>query len=324
MFSLQSPAVMHTRLPFFLVLPVLFAGLTACSVQRPPRAAGPTGGTYCTPPRPLTDDVRFRPLPDTDPALRAEGALAGFSEHDRLLANATGLVPLLRQRYRLRADSSTAGQLSRLGLDQQLSQRLQLVSTQLTSLAAELDCEGERADQLARALDERDSRRIRRLTIGSAVLGAITTVATAFIARDGVNKSLDIAGGLISTGLGVAAAVNTRQTVSFAHARNLLTDIWTEQTQSDLYPPAVWYVLHHPAFSNSARQTIAHNIRARWIGYELADAAPADRALYFGAGGPYRADALHVRANMLNQLQSSIWSISQDLQSLQQQLIQQP
>ncbi|QJD81456.1 hypothetical protein HH216_21650 [Spirosoma rhododendri] len=233
-----------------------------------------------------------------------------FSRHDLLIANAVAIIPLLRQL----TTQVTTQEADRLR--QQIQTRLLLAQTQVSSVAAELDCEGERADQLATYLDQADTKRVRRLTIGSVVVGAITTVATALIAGDNANKAVAISGGLVSAGLGGVAAFSSDRRIPFQHARNLLTDIWLAKDQSTAYPPVVWYVLHEKAFSNSSQHVIAYNVRQRWLDYVLPGTSASDQALYFGTGGAYRADDLHTRANMLNQLQSSVRSINQDLQSL--------
>jgi hypothetical protein len=75
-------------------------------------------------------------------------------------------------------------------------------------------------------------------------------------------------------------------------------------------------VLNEKLFSNSGQKSIRHNIRQRWQEYVLQDATDEQQQLYFGPGGSYQSDDLHARSNMLNQLQASILSINQDLQSL--------
>jgi hypothetical protein len=59
---------------------------------------------------------------------------------------------------------------------------------------------------------------------------------------------------------------------------------------------------------------LAQSIRSRWLHFEF-DGKPDQKQtdLLFGNGGFYHADDLHMRAAMLNQLQSTIRSINQDL-----------
>lgn len=300
---------MRLRLLTALLVPA--ALLSGCSSSKPRIDHSGAITTYCDPPLAYTYDASTRPVANLDSVLATNPAIGRqFSRHDLLMANAVAIVPLLQQ-----LTTNPAGQEADR-LRQQIQSRLLLAQTQVSSVAAELDCEGERADQLATYLDQQDTRRVRRLTIGSVVIGAITTVATALIPGDDANKAVAISGGLVSAGLGAAAAFSSGKRIAFQHSRNLLTDIWQEKNTSVIYPPAVWYVLHETAFSNSKQHSIAYNTRQRWLDYVLPGSSADDRALYFGTGGRYSADDLHTRANMLNQLQSSVRSINQDLQSL--------
>lgn len=300
-------------LRLYVVLLVAPALLWSCSSARPHLSRSATFNTYCDPPLPYAYNPTEQPIDNLDSALALSPALARqFSRHDLLVANAVAIIPQLQQL----AQPNQLSVQDDEQLRQQILTRLLSAQTQIASLAAELDCEGERADQLATYLDEQDDRRIRRLTIGSVVVGAITTVVTAFISGDNADKITGISGGLVSAALGGAAAFSSNQRVPFQHKRNLLADIWEQKKTSTTYSPAVWYVLNEKAFSNSQQYSVAHNIRQRWLDYVLAGTSDADRTLYFGPGGAYRADDLHTRANMLNQLQSSVRLINQELQSL--------
>ncbi|GAB3248548.1 hypothetical protein GCM10027347_04930 [Larkinella harenae] len=272
---------------------------------------------YCEPPIQYRYDSTYFPKP-TDQALRefSSSLLQRFSKHDLLLANAVGILPLLQEENQLISNTSLEGKITLLQKRQQILNRLMLASTQIASLAAELDCEGERAEQLATYLDKRDEQRIRRLTIYSVILGAATTVATSLIPGEKPSNIVGIGGGVVSAGLSGIAAFQSNQTVPFKHARNLLTDIWKQPRESTVYPPMVWYVLTEKSFSNDGQYSLSHNIRQRWQSFVVDNDSPEEVALYFTEGGNYQADDLHNRANMLNQLQSSIRSIDQDLQSL--------
>ena len=80
-------------------------------------------------------------------------------------------------------------------------------------------------------------------------------------------------------------------------------------------------MLTNPAFSNQGQTSIAHNTRQRWQHYgQLAHPTSKDgrvlTALLLGPGGPYSADQLTVRANMLNELQAAVRLLNQELQGL--------
>lgn len=282
-----------------------------------PRPPARLSDTYCSPTIQYSYDSTQLPRPGILPISQADTSLTNrYSQHDLFLANAVGILPLLRDLTRLEKSKKPDDRLESIQKRQQILNRLMLASTQIAGLAAELDCEGERADQIATYLDQRDTKRIRRLTILSVVLGAATTVATALIHADEANKVVGVGGGVLSAGFGGLAAFSSNRSVDFRHERNLLTDIWNQPRQSSIYPPIVWYVLNEKLFSNLGDHAISYNIRQRWQNYVLNDVPATQQELYFGKGGKYQADDLHNRANMLNQLQSSVRSIDQDLQSL--------
>ncbi|MVM35398.1 hypothetical protein GO755_35585 [Spirosoma sp. HMF4905] len=257
------------------------------------------------------------PQATIDAILKADTALTRrYSQHDLLMANAIGVIPLLRELIVLETSSKADARLESVIKHQQILNRLLVASTQVSSVAAELDCEGERADRLATYLDQYDTQRIRRLTLLSIIVGAATTVVTTLIQSDNTSKVVGISGGVIGAGFGGFAAFSTSRIIHLSHQRNLLTDVWEQNQQSKIYPPFVWYVLNEKTFSNSNQYSVIHNIRQRWENFVLNDSSPQEQALYFGQGGDYKADDFHARANMLNQLQSSVRSINQDLHSL--------
>ncbi|WP_460945465.1 hypothetical protein [Spirosoma daeguense] len=273
---------------------------------------------YCAPTLTYSYDSTFRPIADFERFISENQDLRKqYSEHDLLLANAVGVLPQLEELRQLENKTQLHIETERTRVRQKILSRLVLATIEISSIAAELDCEGERADQLATYLDQRDSRRVRNLTVLSVVIGAITTVATTLIDANTPNKTTAIGGGLLSAGLGGLAAFSSGKTVSLDHKRNLLTDIWNQkQSSSQIYPPFLWYVLNQKLFSNTGQFPIRYNIRKRWEAYVIKGVSTEEKQLYFGDGGLYQADDLHTRANMLNQLQSSIRSINQDLQSL--------
>jgi hypothetical protein len=300
----------------FPVLLCLLALLSACNSSHSLLRAT-LNDSFCDPALVYTYDSTHTPLVSIQPVLQSNSVLGQrYSQHDLLVANATGTLPLLLELQRLEATTQTDTRLEQLTKRQQILHRLLLASSEISSLAAELDCEGERADQLADYLDQRDNRRVRRLTILSIVVGAVTTVASTLIQADVPDKVIGIGGGVASGALGGLAAFSSRQTVSYQHPRNLLTDIWYQRKTSAVYSPFVWYVLTEPAFSNTGKRSISANIRQRWLDYVLPNPSPEQERLFFETGGAYQADDLHTRANMLNQLQSSVRSINQNLQGL--------
>ncbi|WP_146010932.1 hypothetical protein [Siphonobacter sp. BAB-5405] len=246
---------------------------------------------------------------------RATDLIPYFSDHDILMANATGTLSFLHKLVHNQSDTSLEGKVERLHIKNELQNRLLLVTTELNSFSAELDCEGERADQLASYLDERANNRNDVLTVASIAVGAVTTIATVSISSDATQNVVGLVGGLLSGGLGGSSLIKGRK-VPFNHPRNVLKDIWEVPQQSSIYTPFIWYMLNEKSFSNEHKQGIIRSIRDRWLTLQFdGETEGRKQNLLFGKGGKYKADDLHDRADLLNQLQSSIRSLNQDLQS---------
>ena len=301
-----------------LFLLLLLAG---CVVHPPSRLQVAAG--YCDPPLPYRYDATFAPEADFAAALTPR-LLARYPRRNLLTANAVGILPQLNQLLNLetqaRQHPGAAAEVAVLRQRQRIAAQLMLVSTTIASIAAELDCEGERADQVAGYLREQDNRRIQRLNVLSISIGAASGIGTTVIENKAGQYAFGIGGGLLAAGLGLLTLTGNH-TAQFTHRRNLLTDVWAESRTSGVFPPSVWYMLSEPAFSNGGQTSIAHNTRQRWQHYgQLAKPTSPDgqrlAALLFGEGGTYDTDALEVRANMLNELQSAVRLLNQELQSL--------
>ncbi|MDO7885597.1 hypothetical protein [Hymenobacter cheonanensis] len=303
----------------------LLAGLLAlagCATRPPSRVAVAAG--YCDPPLPYRYNPSFAPRADFEAAL-TPALLARYPRRTLLTANAVGILPALQTLLGLQAAArqqpSPATELAVLRQRQLLAAQIALVSSTVASLAAELDCEGERADQVAGYLKNQDDRRTQRLNVLSITVGAASGIGTTVIGNQGGQYAFGIGGGLLAAGLGLLTLRQNGHTAEFTHRRNLLADVWAEKPASEVFPPSVWYLLTNPAFSNSGQTSIAHNTRQRWQHYgQLAKPNSKEgkelSALLFGPGGQYSADQLTVRASMLNELQSAVRLLNQELQGL--------
>ncbi|MCP3061182.1 hypothetical protein LXT21_20585 [Myxococcus sp. K38C18041901] len=218
-----------------------------------------------------------------------------------------------------RLEPGADSRLQREALLQDIELRLLLFSTTLSSVSAELECEARRTAQMASLLDAKETRRQTLLTVSSIVVGALTTTVTAISNDDRANDILDITGGAVGAGLGLAALFSS-PSLDFEHPRNLLADIWRHPARSADFPASLWFVLSHKDFSNEQRYAIRHNVCARWIASGYVDDSVRGGP-YFGQGGRYTLAELQTRANMLGELQAAVRLIHQNLQSLLLKLV---
>jgi hypothetical protein len=240
--------------------------------------------------------------------------------HEYLMASATGTLRPINQLLTLTADSSLSARILRLEKKSEIQQRISRFRTELDGLSAEIDCQGERADQLANYLGKLDEKRSKNLTIASVIVGSVTTVVTVILTNDEAQNIAGISGGLLSAGLSAMTINPKGKRMLFIHDRNLLHDIWYPQDKSLVYPGSVWYILSHKGFSNTEGSTLIESIKGRWKTFEIDD--KNDINILFNKGGSYTAELLHKRAGMLNQLQSTVRAINQDLDTFMDRLFQ--
>ncbi|MBZ4401184.1 hypothetical protein VZQ01_06160 [Myxococcus faecalis] len=307
------PRLLVLRFALALGLALVSSGCATSSRGLARQRAEPD---YCVPAQSPRDDSAGRldveaPLPES-PELQAR-----FTRQDLLLAHAAGVLVPLETLARLAPGTDTRAQRDALLRDIEL--RLLLFSTTLSSVSAELECEARRTAQMARLLDAKETRRQTLLTVSSIVVGALTTTVTAISNNDRANDIIDITGGAVGAGLGLAALFSS-PSLDFEHPRNLLADIWRQPARSADFPASLWFVLSHKDFSNAQRHAIRHNVRARWIASGYVEETGGD-APYFGRGGRYTLDALQTRANMLGELQAAVRLIHQNLQVLLTKLV---
>lgn len=277
---------------------------------------------YCAPTITYSYNPEFIPYTNTDSILVNSKTLSGkLSEHDILMANATGILSLVNLLIESKKDTTLKGRINRLETSNKIQNHLHLLTTEISGIAAELDCEGERADLFAGYLDDLNDKKTARLTGASIVIAALATVAAVIVNNNGLQNGITIGGGVVSAGLAVLTIKPHSKKISYTHDRNVLEDIWFAPEKSTIYPPFIWYMLKEKRFSNSKSEPLVQTIKNRWNKFELDQNIDSTTInVLFKNGGIYDADNLHTRATMLNQLQSTIRSINQDMQSLMSEL----
>ncbi|MBS1550167.1 MAG: hypothetical protein JSS94_09950 [Bacteroidetes bacterium] len=248
-----------------------------------------------------------------------------FHEKELNLAHSIGISQLLSDYIQLKKKQkqqpSLENQLQQIQLKQSINSKMDLASLEISSVAAELDCEEERITQIASYLKEKEAKTETRLTVGSIILGSATAIVTGvLLGSDSESKAADYIGvgvGIADAALGIMILTNHRKVV-LKHERNVLREIWTSSPTSSVYPPSIWYYLNYANPNHPGETSLRAQLIANWKNYGQVRKSKkeAELDIYFGNGGTYTTDQLDNRASMYDQIESTIKLMKQDLRNL--------
>ncbi len=247
-----------------------------------------------------------------------------FSIQSLNAANANGFLDLLTNYVKLKKDNTTRPSLEKrvqiIETAQKINQKINLASLEISAIASEIDCEEERADQVATYLKGKEDDTESKLTVGAIVIGAAGAIAEgALLTSHSGGDASDVIGigvGLTEATLGIMILLNKRK-IEFYHPRNALKDIWTSPETSTIFPPSVWYYLTYEN-PNLAEKSLRKQLIDKWMGFgQISDSKEKNKEklydLYFGKGGKYTSEQLKNRANMYDQIEAQIKLMKQNL-----------
>jgi hypothetical protein len=247
-------------------------------------------------------------------------AALGYSPAALRAADAVGALPAL-----LRMERARPGGIEHLSARQEVTERILQGMLDAAGTIAEIDCEGERGDQLRTRLQARVDRRARQLGVAGLLLGAGTAALTGGLSLAGAATAGSVAG--IAGGGAEAAAAGAllfapAPTARLETPRNLLREAWDRPAEPRLFPASVWNHLARPGGTGPTPLDI---LLAEWRTPEtLGESGTAEEgrriALLLGEGGDYTPEMLEVRDRMLDLLEASIALMSQDLRTLLRQV----
>lgn len=253
-----------------------------------------------------------------------EGLQSHFSRKSLNVAHAIGALDLLSRYLQLRPradDGGVGNRLQKLELAQAIYQRINIASLEVSAVASEIDCEEERAAQIAAYLKKIEDDRETRLTVGAIVVGAAGAVSSGLLFKNGnVGEWIAIGTGITEASLGLMILMNKKKVV-FYHQRNALRDVWEDNATSHIFPASIWYYLNYYDITGAEQHSMRYQIVDNWMSFEQIASLNAKKRrkmlqLYFGQGGRYTAEQLNNRSNMLDQLESAINLMKQDLKGL--------
>ncbi|MCD9854500.1 hypothetical protein LUD75_07270 [Epilithonimonas sp. JDS] len=273
--------------------------------------------SYCQPPESYDYEYNL-PSKNSDSILYANRDLKPyFKDQSILILNALSSVDEAKAIVDLKKNPSPNSQLEILTLKSQIDGKVNIALTELSSVTAEFDCEGERVEQMARYVDNLNQSRNNKLIIASIVTGAVSSVVGGIASNNSWKDGSQIAGGVLGAGFGLATLSPKGRKTEFYHHRNILRDIWTENLKDKNFPPFIWYMYTEKKFSPVAGKSMLENIKSRWLQYQFDDKKElADQSVIFSDGGKYYSEELHNRVQMLNQMQSITRTINQSINYL--------
>lgn len=255
-----------------------------------------------------------------------------FTPASLQVAHAFGLLDILgryvHQHQQYTASPTLDERISLLELSQQIHNRINQASLEISSFASELDCEEERLTQIADYLKGKERERESKLTVAAIVVGATGGIGSSALAlgerTDKAGNYVAIASGVTEAVLGILMLTNNR-TLTIEHPRNALKDVWEGKDTSDIFPASIWYYINYYDPAHPDQPSLRYQILQRWMSFKQIDVASTRNKkklldMYFGDGGRYSTDQLYNRANMYDQLESYIKLIKQDVMALSLQV----
>ncbi len=311
------------------VLPLLL--LTAgCISTLPPPAT-----TYSFDRRCLSVSSELRSLPVSEgeqrqapnESVEKEAAVKLYSPIAIHIADVMELLPLLNRMARLEVEHATPADIERVR--RKLVTRLQLATLEVSGLVAEIECEVQRADQVQDRLKDIQTTRTTSQTILGVIFGGLANILSGGIgmatgAGDAGNI-VSVTGGALEVLFGTSANF-TKVRQEFSHPHNHLAAVWDGSPKSEFFSQRAWRFLTEPSIRDLEGHSLRDVMLQTWqeegkLGEPGSIREKERKELLFGSGGVYDSEQLHVREAMLQQLESSIQLMHQELETLLREVL---
>ena len=273
---------------------------------------------------PVSQNERRQELNDT---VERDAAVQLYSPIGVHIADVTGLLPLLNQMARLELQPAALSDIERVR--RKLVTRLQLATLEVSGLVAEIECEVQRADQVQDRLRDVQTTRTTSQTILGVIFGGLANILSGGIgmatgAGDAGNI-VSVTGGALEVLFGTSANF-TKVRQEFSHPRNHLKVVWEGLAESELISKRAWRFLSEPGIRDLEGHSLRDVMLQTWqeegrLGESGSIREKERKALLFGSGGVYDSEQLHVREAMLQQLESSIQLMHQELETLLREVL---
>lgn len=192
-----------------------------------------------------------------------------------------------------------------------IERAIQMASFETSAITGGIDCEEEKAEQIANFLENRTKRKETNRTVAAIVTGALVSTGTGVALIAGASGSLlevfGIVGGLTEVWLGVSI-LRLKKYVDIDHPVNVIHMVYENDNSKMVFPVSVWKYITIPLSGEEISKR--ERVIQRWDEYEVELGA---LETIRSEGGRYDAEMLKTRANMLDQLEAQIYLMKQDL-----------
>ena len=311
-----------------LLLSLLFTA--GCVSTLPPPATTYSFDRRC---QSVSTELRSLPISDSEklqaqnPVIDKEAAVQLYSPTAIHIADVMELLPLLNRMARLEAGHAASSDIERVR--RKMVARVQLATLEVSGLVAEIECEVQRADQVQDRLKDIQTTRITSQTILGVVFGGLANILSGGIgmatgAGDAGNI-VSVAGGALEVLFGTSANF-TKVRQEFSHPHNHLAAVWYGSPHSEVFSGRAWRFLTDPGIRDLEGQSLRDVMLQTWqeegrLGEPGSVRQKEREELLFGSGGVYDGEQLHVREAMLQQLESSIQLMHQELETLLREIL---
>lgn len=281
----------------------------------------------------VSSELRNLPVSDSE-KVQAQDTLVENEAADKLysptaihIADVMELLPLLNRMARLEVEHAALVDIERVR--RKVVTRLQLATLEVSGLVAEIECEVQRADQVQDRLKDIQTTRITSQTILAVIFGGLANILSGGIGmatRAGdAGNIVSVTGGALEVLFGTSANF-TKVRQEFSHPHNHLAAVWFGSLQSKFFSERAWRFLTDPGIRDLQGKSLRDVMLQTWqeegrLGEPGSLREKEREELLFGSGGVYDSEQLHVREAMLQQLESSIQLMHQELATLLREIL---
>lgn len=307
----------------------LSLALTGCVETVPPVKATYSFDRRCLP---ASSELRKMPLSEMDrpqavSVADRSAAVRLYSPIAVHIADVMDLLPLLNQMAVLEQEHTGEAETERIR--RKLVARLQLATLEVSSLVAEIECEVHRADEVQDRLKDIQTKRTTFQTILGVIFGGFANILTGGIgiaAQAGdAGNIVSVVGGTLEVFFGTSANF-TKAQQEFSHPHNHLAAFWTGDKENTFFSERVWRFLTQPNIRDLEGHSLRDVMLQGWreggrLGEPGSARELAREQLFFGEGGVYTNEDLYAREAMLQELESGIQLMHQDLETLLREIL---